>query len=286
MLYAGIPRDVANKESTAPASGLSILTFEDGLGWRYRFETDVNNQGQPEILCFGSAFTDIPTFEFALRERAAALSTFRHDSFARIRSVSRLNNDFSKLGLVSDYIPGVRLSEMLSETQERALLLDIGAGVSVVRQLVSAVASLHQSARVAHGALGPERVLITRDGRVVILEYALGSALEQLRFSRERYWTDLRIALPPSAGIPRFDECADMTQLGAIALALMLGRPLRNQEYLEGLDDLVDSACVHYRPGWSKTASSGLRDWLRRMLRRRVPRGPAWTVNGFEQPPR
>lgn len=267
MLYAGIPRDATDKESsTAPASGLSILTFEDGLGWRYRVDTGINSYSQPEILCFGPAFTDIPSFEFALRERVAVLSGFHHESFGRIRSVSRLNDERAKLGLVSDFIEGVRLSELLAETDERALLLDIGAAMSVIRQLVSAVASLHQSARVAHGALGPERVVITRAAGVFIVEYALGSALEQLRFSREKYWRDLRIALPPSAGMARFDECTDITQLGAIALSLVLGRPLRNEEYLEGLDDLVESACVHYRPGWSKTASSGLRDWLRRML--------------------
>jgi hypothetical protein len=109
-------------------------------------------------------------------------------------------------------------------------------------------------------------VLLTREGKVVILEYALGSALEQLRFSRERYWRDLRIALPPSAGTPRFNQFADMTQLGAIALALVLGRPIRNEEYLDGLDNVVSSARVQYRGGWSKPASSALQDWLRRML--------------------
>src|SRR5687767_6666685 len=161
MLYAGIPRDAANKESsTASASALSILTFEDGLGWRYRVETGVAHKAQPEILCFGSSFTDISSFEAALRERVAVLSSFRHESFARIRSVSRLNDELSNLGLVSDFIPGVRLSEMLAETAQRALPVDIEAALSVVRQLVSAVAFLHQHARVAHGALGPERVLI------------------------------------------------------------------------------------------------------------------------------
>ncbi len=267
MLYAGIPRDAANKESsTGSASALSILTFEDGLGWRYRVETGVPHKAQPEILCFGSSFTDISSFEAALRERVAVLSSFRHESFARIRSVSRLNDELSNLGLVSDFIPGVRLSEVLAEAEQRALPFDIGAALSVIRQLVSAVAFLHQHARVAHGALGPERVLITRDAHVFILEYALGSALEQLRFSRERYWRDLGVALPPSAGIPRLDEFADITQIGAIALSLVLGRPLRKDEYLEGLDDLVASACAQHAPGWSNIASSGLRDWLRRML--------------------
>jgi serine/threonine protein kinase len=267
MLYAGIPPDASNKDSAAaPVSGLSILTFEDGLGWRYRVDTGADIHTQPEILCFRSDFTNIPSFEFALRERVAALSTFRHDSFARIRGVARLNDELAKLGLVSEFIPGVRLSEMLAETEERALLLDIGTAMSLIRQLLSAVAFLHRNARVAHGALGPERVIVTREARVFVLEFALGSGLEQLRYSRERHWKDLRIALPAAAGIPKFNECADITQLGTIALSLVLGRPLRDEEYLAGLEDVVASASVHFRPGWSKTASSGLRDWLRRML--------------------
>jgi hypothetical protein len=267
MLYAGIPPDSKNREpATASASSLSILTFEDGLGWRYRVETSGDIHAQPEILCFRSEFTDIPSFEFALRERVAALSSFRHDSFARIRSVARLNDELATLGLVSDFIPGVRLSEMLTETEPRGLLLDIGTALSLVRDLLSAVASFHQSTHVAHGALGLERVIITPNAGVFIAEFALGGALEQLRYSRERHWRDLRIALPPLAGVPKFNEYADITQLGVIALSLVLGRPLRDPEYLEGLEDVVASASVHYRPGWSKTATSGLRDWLRRTL--------------------
>ena len=50
----------------------------------------------------------------------------------------------------------------------------------------------------------------------------LGAALEQLRFSRERYWRELRIALPSAPGLPRFDHRADVTQIGVVALSLIL----------------------------------------------------------------
>src|SRR5437867_6003705 len=57
-------------------------------------------------------------------------------------------------------------------------------------------------AEISHGALAPERVVIA-DGKVRIADYVMGSAIEQLRFSSERYWKDLRVAVPVSAGALR-----------------------------------------------------------------------------------
>src|SRR3984893_16774314 len=58
----------------------------------------------------------------------------------------------------------------------------------------------------------------------------MGSAIEQLRFSPERYWKDLRVAVPASAGALRFDKRLDVAQVGTIALALFAGRPLGDDE--------------------------------------------------------
>ena len=77
-----------------------------------------------------------------------------------------------------------------------------------------------------HGAIAPERIVVTAEGRLVVVEYVLGPALEEMRFSQERYWRELGIALPHTFGLPRFDLFADVTQVGAVALALVLGRRL------------------------------------------------------------
>ena len=47
-----------------------------------------------------------------------------------------------------------------------------------------------------HGAIGPDRIMVTPDGRLVVVETVLGSALEQLRYSRQRYWEELGVPLP------------------------------------------------------------------------------------------
>src|SRR5258705_224972 len=77
--------------------------------------------------------------------------------------------------------------------------------------------------------------------RHVIVEHVAGAAIEQLRFSPERYWAELRIALPKTAGPARFDQRADATQIGAVALALLLGRPLHEDEYPGRVTELVAS---------------------------------------------
>ncbi|MGH9146236.1 MAG: PEGA domain-containing protein, partial [Vicinamibacterales bacterium] len=126
---------------------------------------------------------------------------------------------------------------------------------------------LHQNARdVAHGALGPERIVVSPHARLVIVDYVLGAALEQLRYSHERYWKEFRIALPRSAGLPRFDHRADVTQIGIVALSLILGRPLKEDEYPARIGDVVASATAMSALGGREPVTPALRAWLARTL--------------------
>src|SRR5205814_10649090 len=91
---------------------------------------------------------------------------------------------------------------------------------------------------------------------VRITDYVLGSAIEQLRFTQERYWKELRVAVPASAGAVRIDRRADVAQIGMIALALFAGRPLRDHEHMGNVADLVAALAL----------PEGLKTWLLRML--------------------
>jgi hypothetical protein len=129
------------------------------------------------------------------------------------------------------------------------------------------VAILHETARDAsHGSLGPERLIVTPNGRLVIVEYVLGSALEQLLFTRERYWSELRVALPRVAGLPRFDHLADVTQVGVVALSLILGRTLGDDEYPLRIGEVVATAAATNARGEKEPLPAGLRSWLQRAL--------------------
>jgi len=255
------PAVAASAATGAPAS----VVFQDGLGDR-RHVVDAANETL-EVLCLRSELTAVPSFEFALRERVSRLANFRHAYFARVRSVDRLNDQRSTLALVSEHTPGVRLSDLIAVAELAHLALDINAALCLIRQLVPAVAMLHENARdTAHGAIAPERIVIGPNARLVIVEHVMGAALEQLRFSHEQYWKDLRIALPRSAGAAHFDHRADITQVGVVALSLILGRPLRDDEYPMHISEAVASAWAISARGGLEPLPKGLRSWLSRAL--------------------
>ncbi|HEY7284186.1 MAG TPA: PEGA domain-containing protein [Vicinamibacterales bacterium] len=250
----------------APGTPPKAVVFQDGLGERRRI-SDVSGADTIEQLCLRGELTAIPSFEFALRERASRLANFRHVYYGRVRSVDRLTDPSSTLAIVSDSIKGVRLANLLAASERRPMTLDISASVHLIRQLVAAVAMLHDNARdVAHGAIGPERIIVTPNARIVIVEYVLGAALEQLHYSQERYWKELRIALPPSTGLPRFDHRADVTQIGLVALSMILGRLLHEDEYPSRVGDVLAGAWAISSKGELEPLPPRLRQWIGRAL--------------------
>jgi hypothetical protein len=240
--------------------------FSDGLGERV-VAADGATGELLQILRLRPALTAVPSFEFALRERAARLANFRHAYYARVRRVDRAMAPTAALAIVSDHLEGTRLSDILRVAQEKQLQLDINAALCLIRQLVPAVAVLHENARdVAHGLIAPERLIVAPNARLVIVEHVLGAAIEQLQFGRDRLWQEFRVAMPPSAGLPRFDHRADVTGMGLVSLALILGRPLRADEYPHRIPDLLNEARERSSLGEEQLLSQPLRTWLERAL--------------------
>ncbi len=241
------------------------VVFEDGIGERLSAVGGANES--LEVLKVSNELSAVSTFESALKEQALRLAEFRHEAFARVRSVERLDARTSTVVVISERVRGVRLSEVLATAERQGIPLQLDAALCLIRQLVAAVAALHDAAPDAcHGAIAPERIVITPDGRLVLAEYVLGPALEELRFSQERYWRELGIALPHTFGLPRFDLFADVTQIGAVALALVLGRRLRVEEYPNKIGDVVDGASSQLEAGESQPLPVLLRAWLRSAL--------------------
>lgn len=240
--------------------------FSDGIGDRV-VSTDPTTGDLVQVLRINPALTAVPSFEFALRERVARLANFRHVYFARVRRVDRAPGYPMALSLVSDHVEGTRLSEILRVAEERSLHLDINAALCLIRQLVPALALLHENARdAAHGLVSPERLIVTPQGRLVIAEHVCGAAVEQMQYGRERLWHELRVAMPPSAGIPRFDQRGDVTGIGVVALSLILGRPLKNDEFPRGIADLLNAARERTALGEEQPLSAPMRSWLARAL--------------------
>ena len=240
--------------------------FSDGLGERV-VAADGATGELLQILRLRPALTAVPSFEFALRERVARLANFRHAYYVRVRRVDRGMGAASSLAVVSDHVEGTRLSDILRVAHERRLQIDINAALCLIRQLVPAVSVLHENARdVAHGLIAPERLVVTPNARLVIVEHVLGAAIEQLQYGRDRLWQEFRVAMPPSAGLPRFDHRADVAGMGLAALALILGRPLSADDYPHHIPALLDEARERSALGDEQPLSPPLRTWLARAL--------------------
>ena len=254
-------------DSAAAHAGAPVpYAFTDGLGVRRR-TTDPARHEPIELLCLRGELTAVPSFEFALRERVSHLAAFRHACYAGVRSVERLKNPPAALVLVSDVTAGLRLSDVLAFAEQSTVPLDIDAALCLLRQIVPALAKLHEQAPdVAHGALSPERIVVTPGARIVMVEHVLGAALGELQYSRERYWKELRVAVPGTTGPVAFNRRSDAAQLGAAALALILGRPLGDDELPSRLGDVVASSWAISARGGLEPLPAGLRGWLMRAL--------------------
>ncbi|MEO5897308.1 MAG: PEGA domain-containing protein [Vicinamibacterales bacterium] len=240
--------------------------FSDGIGDRV-VSTDSATGEVVQVLRLNLSLTAVPSFEFALRERVARLANFRHGYYARVRRVDRAPGHTTALSVVSDHVEGTRLSEILRLAGERRIHLDTNAALCLVRQLVPALAVLHENARdVAHGLIAPERLIVTPHARLAIAEHVLGGAIEQMQYGRERLWHEFRVAMPPSAGIPRFDQRSDVAGIGVVALALILGRPIAADEYPARLNELMHEATERTSLGVEQPLSASLRSWLARAL--------------------
>src|ERR1051325_579225 len=203
---------------------LTTVVFKDGLGERRRMKDSIG--AEADLLCLAPEIASVPGVESSLRKSVTRLAGFRHPSFLEYRSVERFGG--ATLAAVSDAAQGIRLSEILSAAPDRNAPLDLAASLHILRQAISAVDALHGfEADVSHGAIGPERIVITARGKVLITDYALATSLEQLRYSHQHYWKSLRVPLPRSAGLARIDQRVDVTQLGVLALTLFLGRRLK-----------------------------------------------------------
>jgi hypothetical protein len=248
----------------AIARGAAPVVFEDGLGTRHH---TLDAGAQPlEVLTLRRELTSVASFEFALRERVSRLAGFRRPCYAHVRGVERLDRG-SILAIVSDHVAGVRLSNLLAVAGRELIPLEIEASLCLIRQLVEAVALLHETMPdVAHGAIAAERIIITPNARLVLAEHVLGAAIGQLQYSRERYWQEVRVALPARAGLPRVDRRSDVTQVGVIALALILGRPLGDDDYPNQIAEIAGRIGAVSPEGGLEPLTAPVRRWLSRAL--------------------
>lgn len=226
--------------------------MSDNLGDRLLM---FDNSGAPslELLRFRPELAEAPGFEAALREQVQRLAAFQHPAFASVRSVERLEPD-DDLALVSNHTPGKRLSEILHRGKGPAL------AAALIKQLAPAIAQFQQqNPGVYRGLLSPDRIVVSPEARMTIVEHVVAAAIGTLNLP-ESELASLGIAPPIAEG----EEAGDWYQLGIVALSVLIGRPVTETD-LPRLDALVDEAFAAAGPE-AAPLSPFIREWLGRAL--------------------
>lgn len=226
--------------------------LSDAIGDRL-LTFDAATASSIELLRFKPEFANAPGFEAALRKRLETLARVRHPSLAVVRGLETTNEG---VALSSTHTAGRRLSEILIDARGAAFALEL------VRQVAPALAALHQAGPdVAHGVLSPERIVVTREGRLVVVEQVLGSAVQALKLSATQLRSTLGVAIHAAGETAALDQRSDVIQLGLIALSLLVGRRIEASDYPASVPTLLDAFAKA-----DPVAGVRLRPWLERAL--------------------
>lgn len=233
----------------------------DGLGDRLLM-FDNSGNASLELLRFRPELAAAPGFEDALRQRADDLRHLSDPAFPQIRAVEHLEH--GGLALVSTFAEGKRLGEIFRGPRPG---VHPAFAAWLIRDLTASLAELQrQGAGVAHGGLTPERIVITPPGRLMIVEHALGAAIESLGLSSRQLWVNLGLVAPDNGnGTARLDSRTDVIQLAWIVLSVLVGRRLTSTEYPVRAEALVDEFVRAAEPR-SPALVGSLRNWLERAL--------------------
>ena len=234
-------------------------TLDDGLGVRTVARHPA--YGAVDVLEVTRVLTADAAVEQAIRARASRYALVDHSLLAAVRGIDRRG---AALRIAADAPEGVRLSGLLADLEFGNETLSDATVLALAAVVIRAVALMHQQpGLVAHGAISPAHVVLTRTGTVVLTDGSFGGAFEALQWNRERLWREFGVALPMSASMHRFDQRTDVTQLAAVILAIVLRRQLRRDEYPRLAMDLVLQATP--LDGGAPHASA-LRMWLQQAL--------------------
>lgn len=259
---AGCGRVTPDYNAEASPRGIA-LGMTDGLG-RRDLATDAATGDPVEQLDLSLDLVLNTSFTTTLSERVARLASVRHASYVRVHRVDRPSID--RLVVVSDAMPGHRLSEVLAASASAGIRPDIEAVVSLLRQLLPAAALFSRHNRdAAIGTIAAERLFVAPPARVIIADAWFGPAIDQLGLLRDEAWQRFRIAAPPSDQPVVSSPRGDATALGVVALSMLLGRPMTADEFPRAVPALL--SVVRERHGdEDHPLSSVLSRWLRRAL--------------------
>jgi PEGA domain-containing protein len=213
-----------------PATSTTSSGFADGLGRRVlAFDREEGVMLERLVLR-----PELAAFEGILRDRVERLGSLEDERLARPRTVER---DAGGLVVVSEFVPGSRLSDLLEISADLGHAPGVDAALGFLLDVLPALCGIHAGVGFAHGTITPSRTVLTPAGQIVLLDGIFGDALTYLRYSRRKLWLEFGIATALDGA--RLDRRADIAQAALAGVMLILGRPLRNEEYLSGLSGVL-----------------------------------------------
>jgi len=253
-----------SEPSTLLPVSLSASGYEDGLG-RRSLEIDRESgvmlerlHLRPEIRAFG-AF---------LRDRVAFSATMDDPRFARVRGIER--DGRGSLTVVSQFIAGNRLSDLLEAATglpaHEATCPSVDAALGFLLEVLPALETLHDNGGYAHGTLGPGRIVLTPASHVVMLDWIYGPIVDRLQFSRRTLWLEFGVAATAADPASRINVARDLAQASLSAMMIVLGRPLRRNEYPDGIAPLIGEVSEIAQIRGSAHFASSLEAYLQRTL--------------------
>ena len=203
--------------------------------------------------------------EPVLRARA---ERFAPSALTGLSPVVRIGQaDDGRVEVWSRRADGFRLSAVLEWTEARGIATPLEAALTVGDRLLGALAALQQAdsgtGASGHGAIAVDQVVIDENGALTLTDHAFGDVLSLASLTRDRLWRRFRIAMPPAAGLARFDHRVDVTQASVVICALLLGRVPRADEYPRDLTAIVAEAVRRSCSGAPREDWERLGAWLR-----------------------
>jgi hypothetical protein len=230
--------------------------LNDGLG--ARMIADDDHHGRVEVLAVSDVLASA-SMEHAIRAHAARMAAVPPSVVAPVHRIDRHGDS---LQVTAACLDGMRLSAMLEQLEAGALVLADDAILELAARVVRGIGALHAApGSLTHGTIIPAHIVLTAKGGVALTDSIFGPAIESLQWNRERMWRTFGVALPSAASIIRFDQRADVTQLGASVLAIMLRRRLAEGDYPSRSTELVAEAAEKLG-----AVGSAIRTWLQQAL--------------------
>ena len=170
-----------------------------------------------------------------LRDEARLLGRLRHRNIVAVDDLVRVDG---RWGVVMEYVPGVDLEQLITETRSSGVPIPAPAAL----QLTAAIADALQAAfsgtgdtaalQVVHRDIKPSNVLLTREGDVKVLDFGIASAnfqwreahTNQVRFGSIPYMSPERILGEPEV------SAGDIYALGCVLFELLSGSRLGRAE--------------------------------------------------------